>query len=97
MEKLENKVHMSIKELKSKLQKAKNVNDLTVRIYHYDEDNVEGFIVEVVSNFMTDDDTYYDLNTYGTVQEAKKRAEAVRKNLKANYEVASGEIEVYQV
>lgn len=97
MAKLENKVHMSIRELKQKLNKLKNLNDLTVRIYNYDENDEEGFIVEVVSNFMTDDDTYFDLNTYGTEKEAKKRAEAVRKTLKTSYNVVDGEIEVYQV
>lgn len=95
MDKLQNEVNMSMKELKQKLKKLKNLQDLTVRIYNYDDNDEEGYIVEVVSNFMTDDDTYFDLNTYGTEKEAKKRAEAVRKTLKANYKVSDGEIEIY--
>lgn len=95
MDKLQNEVNMSMKELKQKLKKLKNLQDLTVRIYNYDENDEEGYIVEVVSNFMTDDDTYFDLNTYGTEKEAKKRAEAVRKTLNVNYKVDDGEIEIY--
>jgi len=95
VDKLQNEVNMSMKELKQKLKKLKNLQDLTVRIYNYDENDEEGYIVEVVSNFMTDDDTYFDLNTYGTEKEAKKRAEAVRKTLNVNYKVDDGEIEIY--